>query len=336
MYKYELGAHELLAYLLELLDRGFDNDNIRLDIALLYNQIGLYHHARAFAKTVPTPKAYVLLYNLRGVFPAPYSKSIDTLPASKPPKGQLTICSAASYDYFYALVNLIGSIQQTSWGCLKQIIVYDLGMLRYQKDYLNQLAGVKVKKVPEFAKNCMAFFAWKFWVPIDMCRNEDLGPMLYLDAGIDCQKPLTEILEQIKHESYIAWETGQPTRKWTSSKVYRAFGVREEDDDSTCAFAGLFGLDTSKDSTFRRAWEYAYIHAGNECMLRPHPDCIDNRHDMSLLSMVIKKNGDVVKTPMHPLVGGLDDAPEHIANSTLHVCRHGKIGLHDVFLKRKA
>lgn len=151
---------------LELLNSGVDHWLVRLNLALAYWQYNNAVQARDFFKTVSSPceeiqkLIYLLLknhyYYLFVYKPLPL-EMLRFENKNRYKKGDLVIATSSCSLFFPQVVNLIGSLHYHCLPRLRKIIVYDIGLEDWQKNYVEQLSKVKVKTVPRFYPHA---FAW--------------------------------------------------------------------------------------------------------------------------------------------------------------------------------
>lgn len=345
MYNFSVNAPDLLKTALNALDAGDDTPETRLLIAKLYAGCGMAHQARAFLKTTPSNESGALLHMLRGITPVEYNNlyGFDSIPVREEVEDSddysFVFCSACSYDYFYPLINLLGSIyKEHSPEYIHKIVIYDLGMLRYQREYLQDLYKVVIKDIPDYAKNWDAFFSWKYWVALDCLKEADGKFCFYIDAGVEVKQSMIPLFELAEKDGYLLFDAnGHKTSKWASSVVYDYFGLdKEQDTESQTITSGIFGYQ--EGSKFCNILSQCLQASKIEAIMRPHSDVIDNRHDQSLTSVVLylhSLNGVGLDIkPFRPYICGLDDGPEYLPDSYFHVCRYGRLQQNDSNLIR--
>jgi hypothetical protein len=90
--------------------------------------------------------------------------------------------------FFKAFITLISSLHKTSINILEKIIIYNLGLSKIEKDFLNTLKKVEVVEYPTMINNfwngylAPTTFAWKCFTIWDAKRFGD--NILYLDSGV--------------------------------------------------------------------------------------------------------------------------------------------------------
>lgn len=207
------------------------------------------------------------------------------------PTNQLTLVTCANHRFFGACLTLIESAQRTSAPLLKDILVYDLGLKRWQKWALEKLDLVTVVAFPEHLKDIYPDFmnpiqfAWKTHLWIDLQQRAEYG--FYIDAGIEVLQSLQPALDIIKNQGILMvedpdWTAGCMTHK----KCIEIMQASQKELDSLMLCSGIVGISQEGPykELFKDAFEYAKI-----------PDCIrgprkkgpnQHRQDQSLLSIL--------------------------------------------------
>jgi glycosyltransferase involved in cell wall biosynthesis len=123
-------------------------------------------------------------------------------------------CTAADSPFFKNLINLIGSIHETSYDALGEIAVFDLGMTDDELALLSKIEKVSVHKIeainPDLlklvrtsnsGKHVPGWYAWKFVI---LKQALDIYPyVLWVDAGTTILKPLDALFKYIQQEGYF-------------------------------------------------------------------------------------------------------------------------------------
>ncbi len=123
-------------------------------------------------------------------------------------------CTAADSNYFPHLLNLIGSIHETSFDALGAIAVFDLGLTEEQIQHLNTIEKVSVHKIEmthadlltrfktsHSGKVAPGWYAWKFVV---LKQALEMFPyVLWVDSGTTILKPLDSMFKYILESGYF-------------------------------------------------------------------------------------------------------------------------------------
>jgi hypothetical protein len=150
------------------------------------------------------------------------------------------------------------------------------------------------------------YWLWKPYVIKDMLTqlNEN-DILLYADAGCSLQpvavsrlKEYVEMISTSSGKSVLAMRLPHPEQKWTSLAIFDHFGLTPEDDRRTSnqILATVSMYRKCKESLdFIDAWlEMAkknprlFTDDNNEETKRKNPEFMENRHDQSIFSLLIK------------------------------------------------
>ena len=331
--------------LLDLLDGGIDHWIIRLHIALTYLQYNVESvQFREFLKTVSPPSKELKKYFddvLRDVNRVEYQPmSIDEIPCEEinhHVDSKWVIITASSTSFFPQLLNFIGSLHYHCLHLVNKIIVYDIGLTNYEINYVEQLSKVKVKTVPPFYTHAFSWCTWKLWVLKDCAENENCDAFLYCDCGLQIQNDLSPIFDLIYHHGHAFFHYGNDflNRDWTTEAVYRKLGLQKSMDFSSQILAGIQGY-ASEGIAKEKVLDTAFQLAADERMLRPSADCIENRHDQSLLSLLIQIH-KIQTFYWKPIIQpwSASEQEQKKEETIFYLCRHFGIGGHDRYLVQK-
>lgn len=133
---------------------------------------------------------------------------------------KLYFCTAAnSGEYFYRLVNLIGSIHKNNFNNLGEVFVYDIGLNDQEIQYLNSIEKVSVQELEKvnpdittpfrttsWGKTVPSWYAFKYVA----LKNalEKVPYVLWIDAGNTVLKPIDSLFEHVIHEGYFLGTIG--------------------------------------------------------------------------------------------------------------------------------
>jgi hypothetical protein len=154
------------------------------------------------------------------------------------------LASAADARYGRWLLNLVGSVQRTSDGLFDLMIVYDLGLTRFQRRLLDSARGVQVRHVPPFVPHWRGGRTWKTWI----WTHTEAETILWLDAGTTVIRPLVPLLDGIEQRGYFVVSTGVPNGPSTPSDYYGLYGLGPDFAEQIAITAGILGF--SRGSSF--------------------------------------------------------------------------------------
>lgn len=155
------------------------------------------------------------------------------------------VVSAADARFGRFLLNLLGSIRRRS-DIFDEVIVYDLGMTRFQRRLLDGVRGVQVREVPPFVPHWRQGRTWKTWI----WTHVEADAVVWLDAGITVLRPLDDFLRQIEERGYFVVSQGVPNRDCIPSDYYELYDLPHTFDEEPTIAAGILGFAT--DSEFYR------------------------------------------------------------------------------------
>ena len=340
--------HEQIKYiltdLLDLLDMGLDHWLVRVQIALTYLQYNFQCvQFREFLKTVVSPDKEIQKY-FESVLNDTRRVEYQPIPIDKIPfeainnrgDSDWVVITAASTPYFPQLINFIGSLHYHRLHRLSKIIVYDIGLQKHEKAYLEKLSKVRVKKVPRFYPHAFAWCTWKLWVLKDCAENEGCDYFLYCDTGLQIQNDLSPVFDLIHQHGYALFHyESLLTRDYATNALYKKLGLHKATDSTLQIVSGIQGY-TSKDTIKTKVIDRAFQLAADERILRPSADCIDNRHDQSLLSLLLNMY-DIQTLNWKPMIQPYFASEQEQKNEAtiFYLCRQSGIGCHDQYLVRK-
>lgn len=267
----------LIKKYLDLLDKNENDETLCFELYTSYLECGKFQIAFNFAELCKDKYVEVkkILDHIdeNGRINLPFLNN-----STKQQNAKGIIVTAASARFFPILLNLIGSIHKNSYESVKEIIVCDLGLEEFQKEYLEKIKLVTIVK----SDYCKLFFQWKFPLIQKILSQTDY-PILYIDSGCYVHKDLTQIFNYIDQNDYLITyncpydSPKHKLNKWTSKVVYDHFNLDKENDNSTATLATIIGISNKRKDIVD------FIVANNtQYLLRPHSDCIDNRFDQSL------------------------------------------------------
>lgn len=269
----------LIRRYLDQLDKTEDS-NIIYELFQLYLLSNRKFIAFSFADMIkniyPNANEYVNERNNLGDIQYPeVTNTIDICPNNN------TIAIASNSCYFPILLNCLTSIYKNTLLSISNILIYDIGLKTHQVDFLNSLKYVSVIK----SNYPFSFYEWKFNILCDALKNHK--QILYLDAGCYIEKDLTPLFHHISENKYLIFnhheDKSNLLKNWTSEKVYNAFNLKKSQCDKITSIATLMGFTQDALYIVDEVLKY-----NTNYLLRPHSDCIDNRFDQSLSSVIFK------------------------------------------------
>lgn len=128
-------------------------------------------------------------------------------------------CTAAESNDFFVVLNLIGSIHETSFEQLGGIIVFDLGLTKEQIQYLNDIEKVSVQKLelthPDLLKQVKTNNAgrvalgWNAWKFVALKQALEAFPyVLWIDSDFTVLKKLDPLFNYIDKTGYFLCTIG--------------------------------------------------------------------------------------------------------------------------------
>lgn len=187
--------------------------------------------------------------------------------------GPLYFCTAADSNYYYRLLNLVGSIHKVNFKQLGEIAVFDLGLTQEQRVSLKKIKKLtlhRIEKVhPDILKRFPIMFnrtvpGWYAWKIVAVKHALEKFPyVLWIDAGTTVVRPLDALFEHIKEHGYFLCTVGgdlvgnvpaHNVRFGTTRYVIERFGLDAPDKrwilDAECVMGGLIGVSRSASDKF--------------------------------------------------------------------------------------
>jgi len=191
--------------------------------------------------------------------------------------------------FFKASISLISSLHKTSIDTIDKIIIYNLGLKKIEKDFLNTLKKVEVIEYPTTINNLWdgyldpTTFAWKCFAIQDAKRFGD--NILYLDSGAVALKDLKIIYEIINKDEIFLVGDKHINRNWTHKKCFETMNANEFEINDFQLWAGILGYKTNGkyQPLINDAFEYSKI---KECIAG---DRKNHRHDQSIYSILASR-----------------------------------------------
>ena len=191
--------------------------------------------------------------------------------------------------FFKASISLISSLYKTSIDTIDKIIIYNLGLKKIEKDFLNTLKKVEVIEYPPIINNLWngyldpTTFAWKCFVIKDAKRFGDI--ILYLDSGAIALKDLKIIYEIIDRDEIFLVGDKHANRNWTHKKCFEIMNANESEMNDFQLWAGILGykVNGKYQQLINDAFKYSKI---KECIAG---DRKNHRHDQSVYSILASR-----------------------------------------------
>ena len=173
----------------------------------------------------------------------------------------------------------------------------------------------------QFLENNKRGYGYWLWKPYiidkELKKLKDNDYLIYADAGCTINKNgksrLLEYIDMLNNkDGLIAFQmTHNPEKKWTKNKALKAFNFENNKDilDSGQVIATVIIIKKNEHSVslinewLKNALDHSLI---NDDLSNESPDFVDHRHDQSLFSLTVKKNGAIIL----PDETYLDNQPE--------------------------
>ncbi len=173
--------------------------------------------------------------------------------------------------FFKAAITLISSLHKTSINTIDKIIIYNLGLKKIEKNFLNSLKKVEIIEYPEFLNNFWegyinpTTFAWKCFAIWDAKRFGD--NILYLDSGAMALRDLKIIYEIINKDEIFLVGDKHINKNWTHEKCFEIMKANDSEINDFQLWAGIFGykVNGKYQQLINDAFEYSKI---KECVCR--------------------------------------------------------------------
>lgn len=204
-------------------------------------------------------------------------------------KNHRIIVTAANHKYFGSLINLIGSIGRSN-SVVDQIIVFDLGLTKFEKLVLNNIRRVSIRIVEERQAHFkdVECFAWKVAAIHKTLMDINGGSLLWLDSGIEVVRSVNALFETIEKDGYVynVSPLDDPNCKVVTLTQEQTFEIMGEHcetyRDTLMVNAGIQGY--LKGHSASKVIEEAYIYACDPRVICGPRD--RHRHDQSILSIL--------------------------------------------------
>lgn len=214
----------------------------------------------------------------------------------------LKITTAADSKYFYALLNLLGSLRLTQNNY--SVVIYDLGLTDKQKRLLFELKEVlEVKCIGSTNKVFIQPYCAKCYIWKKMSLEK--GQQIFLDAGLLIGNDLSPLLEQVKQHHIQAIPGSFTTEYCTPLHFVDKYKLPSDFMEKPEIGAGfvVFNFDSPQtlnivEHIFQMTldgdcfgWSEAELHRSVGIMASDtiRKDCYLFRHDSTVLAVSIYK-----------------------------------------------
>jgi hypothetical protein len=148
------------------------------------------------------------------------------------------------------------------------------------------------------------YWLWKPYIifkTLEKLEEDDI--LFYSDAGIEFIKSVDELIPIMDstEQKILAFQLDNihPNKRWTKRDCFVNLGVDEEKYANHTQFLGSYIImrKTNFVVSFVKEWlsyaeDYRNItDSPNECGLPNYPEFVDHRHDQSIYSLLVLKNG---------------------------------------------
>ena len=189
------------------------------------------------------------------------------------PDVKRVIATGADASFFGRLINTLGSIFKYQKS-IDAIVVFDLGLYRSQRWFVSNIKSVKVRDINPFCDHFREIeaFAWKTDAIWQTLEKHQEAAVLWLDAGMELQRPLDDLFESLEQTGYLFNVT--PIKGCSTCKIgqlthdacFEYMGVEKHRvaEEFFCN-AGLLGFVSGHAASrmARAAREYAAIPLSN-------------------------------------------------------------------------
>jgi hypothetical protein len=164
----------------------------------------------------------------------------------------LIVNTAISSPYFYAALNLIGSIHKNS-PCVSWIYVWDLGLKQNECNILNKIEHVRIMKIPEFVPHWKDGYTWKIY----MYNNCDSDLVFGIDAKSSVLNDLLPVYSIIDGKGVFCIGQGHNMDIQTPEAYWSEYGVEKGMYAQDEVFhAGIFGF--KRRTIFEKVVDYTF------------------------------------------------------------------------------
>ena len=198
----------------------------------------------------------------------------------------VTSCNSV---FFKSCISLITSLHKTSLNTIDKIIVYNLGLKKIEKNFLNSLKKVAVIDYPALVDNFWdgylnpTTFAWKCFAIKDAGKYGK--NIFYLDSGAIVLRDVKVIYEIVNKNDIFLVGDDHPNKKWTHAKCIEIMNATEPEINDFQLWAGILGykVNGKYQKLIDEAFAYSKI---KECITgdRKH-----HRHDQSIYSILASR-----------------------------------------------
>lgn len=219
-------------------------------------------------------------------------------------------CTASDTKYFHSLQQLIGSIHKTNFHNTVEIAVFDLGLHKSERQWLEKIAKVKLFQIKSGNKDILRQFTtsgikqvpgWYAWKPVAIKQVLKKYPyVLWIDAGNVVLHPLDNLFNHIATRGYflVTIPDMEPPCHFigrrVTSYVKKQFHLDSSNSwilDAKYLDASFVGVAKSHEDLFLREWyectkDMRYFEDDGSAPMGKGAA----RHDQTLLSIIAHKN----------------------------------------------
>ncbi len=200
----------------------------------------------------------------------------------------VTSCNSV---FFKSCISLIASLHKTSLDTIDKIFIYDLGLKKIERNFLNSLKKVEVVDYPDSVNNFWdgylnpTSFAWKCFAIKDAGKYGK--NIFYLDSGAIVLKDVKVIYNIIDKDDIFLVGDDHLNKKWTHAKCFEIMKATESEINDFQLWAGTLGYKV--DGKYQKLIDDAFAYSKiKECITG---DRKYHRHDQSIYSILASRYG---------------------------------------------
>jgi hypothetical protein len=218
-----------------------------------------------------------------------------------PTAARRTIVSAADHRYFRTLCQLLLSIERCGVPASVDVIVFDLGLTRDDRERLAamfpwcQLDTFAFERYPPHVGR-LETCAWKP-AAIAEVLDQRGGLVLWLDSATIVRQGLDPIFSRIARDGVFTLVGQSPIRRWCHEATLHYMRVPEEDASKPCRTAGVLGLDAGRPATRALVAGWRACALVEACLDPPGASRRNHRYDQAILSNLLyasEREGGIV------------------------------------------
>jgi hypothetical protein len=232
-------------------------------------------------------------------------------------KIQYTLVTASDEKHFQYLKNFINYYQSIKNNKFERLIIYDLGLSKFQFEELESNKLVEIRRFPfedypKFYgkrlvehKNKIGGFAWKPEI-INLLRNEKINNIIWLDSATFFKKNLLLFKIFIHEYGFASFQSTGTIKQWTHPLVLKELysEINENILRSSNLMAGVIGFDFNRHFATELHSRWNELSSKEEMIFPEKSTSSTHRHDQSLLSLSYWKLSDK-KLPKNTIFFGI-------------------------------